>query len=57
MTREPVPEDPFAQMELLHQVSGMAPPASLAGLKGRPVRFTGSIEKGQMADKVKEMLR
>ena len=57
VTREPVPEDPFAQMELLHQVSGMAPPASLAGLKGRPVRFTGSIEKGQMADKVKEMLR
>ena len=57
VTREPVPEDPFAQMELLHRVSGMAPPASLAGLKGRPVRFTGSIEKGQMADKVKEMLR
>ena len=52
-----MPEDPFAQMELLHQVSGMAPPASLAGLKGKPVRFTGSIEKGQMADKVKEMLR
>lgn len=57
VTDIPVPEDPFAQMELLRQVSGMAAPASLMGLREKAVRFTGSIEKGQMAEKVREMLR
>ena len=57
VTDAPVPADPFEQMELLRQVSGMNPPASLAELKGKPVRFTGSIEKSQMVEKVKEMLR
>ena len=57
VTDIPVPEDPFAQMELLQRVSGMAAPASLIGLREKAVRFTGSVEKGQMAQKVKEMLR
>lgn len=57
VTDQEIPSDPFAQAELLQQVSGMNPPASLMGLKTKAVRFTDSVAKEQMVEKVKEMLR
>ena len=42
---------------MLQRISGMEPPASLMELKTKAVRFTDSVAKEQMVDKVKEMLR
>lgn len=57
ITDEEIPADPFAQAEMLQRISGMEPPASLMELKTKAVRFTDSVAKEQMVDKVKEMLR
>lgn len=56
ITDEPVPEDPFAQAEMLARLSGLTPPDSLMALKDRPVRFTGSTAPAGMVDQVKAML-
>ena len=39
VAREKITEDDFAMLENLNEVSGVAIPASLAGLKGKAVRF------------------
>lgn len=54
---EEIPSDPFEQAEMLSRISGTAPPASLMELKTKKVRFTDSVEKEQMVEKVKEMLK
>lgn len=54
---EEIPADPFEQAEMLSRISGTAPPASLMELKTKKVRFTDSVEKEQMVEKVKEMLK
>ncbi len=57
ITDREIPSDPFAQAEMLREISGMNPPASLMELKTKTVRFTDSALKEQMAEKVKEMLK
>ncbi len=57
ITDEAVPEDPFEQALMLQRLSGMTPPASLMDLKSKAVRFTNSVSREQMVDKVKEMLK
>lgn len=54
---EEIPADPFKQAEMLSRISGTTPPASLMELKTKKVRFTDSVEKQQMVEKVKEMLK
>ena len=54
---EEIPSDPFEQAEMLSRISGTTPPASLMELKTKKVRFTDSVEKEQMVEKVKEMLK
>ena len=54
---EEIPDDPFEQAEMLSRISGTTPPASLMELKTKKVRFTDSVEKEQMVEKVKEMLK
>ena len=54
---EEIPADPFEQAEMLSRISGTTPPASLMELKTKKVRFTDSVEKEQMVEKVKEMLK
>ena len=57
ITDEAIPADPFEQAEMLSRISGTTPPASLMELKTKKVRFTDSVEKQQMVEKVKEMLK
>ncbi len=57
ITKDPVPEDDFAQVELLAKLSGTTPPASLLALKDKKVRFTGSVQKEEMVEQVLRMLR
>ena len=57
ITDEAIPADPFEQAEILSRISGTTPPASLMELKTKKVRFTDSVEKQQMVEKVKEMLK
>lgn len=57
ITDRPLPEDDFAQAELLAEVSGMTPPASLLALRDKPVRFTGSVSKDAMVEQVLGMLK
>lgn len=40
-----VPEDEFEAMRLLQEKTGVPAPASLAGLREKPVRFTQVVEK------------
>ncbi len=54
---EEIPSDPFEQAEMLSRISGTTPPVSLMELKTKKVRFTDSVEKQQMVEKVKEMLK
>ena len=54
---EEIPADPFEQAEMLSRISGTTPPASLMELKTKKIRFTDSVEKEQMVEKVKEMLK
>ncbi len=56
ITNEVLPEDAFAQVGLLAELSGMEPPASLLALKEKPVRFTGSVSKEEMAALVRRQL-
>lgn len=57
ITKEQLPSDDFAQVEMLESLSKMTPPESLLALKNKKVRFNDSITKDQMVDKVKEMLQ
>ncbi len=57
ITKDPIPEDDFAQVELLAKLSGTTPPASLLALKDKKVRFTGSVQKEEMVEQVLRMLR
>ena len=57
ITKDPIPEDDFAQVELLAKLSGTTPPASLLALKDKKVRFTGSVQKEEMVERVLRMLR
>ena len=52
ITKDPIPEDDFAQVELLAKLSGTTPPASLLALKDKKVRFTGSVQKEEMVEGV-----
>ena len=45
-----VSDDGFDQMEQLEAMSGMPIPTNLAGLRGKPERHTGVIDKEQMLD-------
>lgn len=51
-----LPEDEYEQIATLEKLSGLSVPKSLAELKGKPVRFTRSIEKERIADEVASML-
>lgn len=57
ITKDSIPEDDFAQVELLAKLSGTTPPASLLALKDKKVRFTGSVQKEEMVEQVLRMLR
>ena len=57
ITNQEIPADPFEQAEMLSRISGTTPPASLMALKTKKVRFTDSVDKEQMVEKVKEMLK
>lgn len=57
IAKDPIPEDDFAQVELLAKLSGTTPPASLLALKDKEVRFTGSVQKEEMVEQVLRMLR
>lgn len=57
ITDQEIPADPFEQAEMLSRISGTTPPASLMALKTKKVRFTDSVDKEQMVEKVKEMLK
>ena len=57
VTDREIPADDFEQVALLSEISGMMPPASLVALRTKEVRFTGSVSKEEMADRVREMLR
>lgn len=57
ITKDPIPEDDFAQVELLAKLSGTTPPASLLALKDKKARFTGSVQKEEMVEQVLRMLR
>ena len=57
ITKDPIPEDDFAQVELLAKLSGTTPPVSLLALKDKKVRFTGSVQKEEMVEQVLRMLR
>lgn len=57
ITKDPIPEDDFVQVELLAKLSGTTPPASLLALKDKKVRFTGSVQKEEMVEQVLRMLR
>ncbi len=48
--------DDFAQVQKLGEISGLPIPAALAQLKEKPIRFTGSIEAGEMPETVLSML-
>lgn len=41
--RQPHPQNTFEAIDALQKISGQAPPASLAQLRGKPVRFTKQI--------------
>lgn len=56
ITKDLIPEDDFAQVELLAKLSGTTPPASLLALKDKKVRFTGSVQKEEMVEQVLRML-
>ena len=56
ITANAVPEDDFAQVQMLSELSGTTPPASLLALKGKPVRFTGSVGRDEMVSAVLAML-
>ena len=49
---EPTGDDEFAMMERLHALTGVAIPANLRGLEGRPVLHTDVIDKTAMEDYV-----
>ncbi len=45
-----------AILDQLGQVTGQTPPAPLAVLKNKTIRFEGAVEKGEMLDQVQTML-
>ena len=57
ITDNALPEDDFDQVQFLADLSRMAPPQSLLDLKCKEVRFTDSVSREQMVDKVIGMLK
>ena len=53
---EKFPEQGLKGIGQLSRLTGITPPAPLAGLADKKVRFTDSTEKEKMVDKVREML-
>ena len=56
ITAHALPADDFAQMELLAELTGTVPPASLLALRDKKVRFTGSVARDEMVSAVLAML-
>lgn len=52
----PVPEDEFAALKALSEKTDTPIPKPLAELSGKPVRFSGAIEKTDLADRVKRFV-
>lgn len=50
-------EDEYAMVDRINELSGISIPESLASLKGKPVRFSGSICKDDMANFVLNELK
>ena len=50
-------EEGLGALDQLEKVSGRPAPVPLASLRDKAVRFTESVDKGQMMDVVLEMLR
>ena len=57
LTKDEVPADGFAQLEMLSKLSDTAIPAPLANLKGCEVLHRNCIEKSNMADFVMDFLK
>ena len=49
-------EDEYALVDKINELSGIMIPESLASLKNKPVRFSGSIDRNDMSDYVMEQL-
>ena len=49
-------DDEYALVDRIAELSDIAVPESLADLKNKPVRFTGSIDKEEMSDFVMKSL-
>ena len=47
-----LPADEYEQIGMLAQISDMEVPAQLAGLREKPVRFTGAVARGEIRDEV-----
>lgn len=56
ITDQPIPENDFAQLDLLQELSGIPVPKALAELESKPVRFSDSVEKEGMVEQVLAML-
>jgi len=54
---EPYNGNGFELIERLELAGKLTAPAPLKGLRGKPVRFEGSVEKGEMLRVVREFLR
>ena len=52
-----IPEDEFAQVEMLFDISKMPVPESLLSIREKEIRFKDSVAREEMVDKVKEMLK
>ena len=57
LTDRELPADDFAKLELLSELSGTAVPASLAALKGEPVRHRACVSRAEMAQFIRAALR
>ena len=51
-----IPADEYEQLDRLEQLSGMPVPPALAGLREKPVRFTGAVSRDEMEQVVLGML-
>ena len=57
LTGEELPEDDFAKLELLAQLTGTAVPAPLANLKGDEILHKECVEKENMAEFIRRCLK
>ena len=52
-----IPEDGFAAMEKLHEITAVSVPVNLAGLKGKPPRFGDCIDRAAMGEYVRKAVK